>query len=189
MQVTMLLRPLIRSFQSDRKPDFQYRCIVAVDESMKGPFMPESRRKASPPSTAQILKKMREICLVLPEAVETETWGQPHFRVNDKIFAGCGEEGGESLLGFKLEKVRAALVVLRPGFRPSKYGGHAGWVSVQTESIADWDEIADMVHESYRLIAPKRLSKQVLCVDDNQKESPALKKKSAKKAVKRSKPS
>ena len=43
---------------------------------------------------ARTLQKLRRICLALPEAVETETWGKPHFRVNDKIFCGCGEEDG-----------------------------------------------------------------------------------------------
>lgn len=31
--------------------------------------------------------RLRAICLVLPEAVEKETWGDPTFRVRDKIFA------------------------------------------------------------------------------------------------------
>lgn len=106
-----------------------------------------------------VLARMRQICLALPEAVETSTWGKPHFRVREKIFAGCGEEDGENRVGFKLEKPRAAAVLRRPEFRKSKYGGHLGWVSVNADSIEDWDEIEEMVQESYRLIAPKGLSK------------------------------
>ncbi|HMJ53252.1 MAG TPA: hypothetical protein VK540_14295 [Polyangiaceae bacterium] len=41
-----------------------------------------------------ILTKMRAICLSLPDTKETLTWGQPHFRVGDKIFSGYGEEKG-----------------------------------------------------------------------------------------------
>ena len=31
--------------------------------------------------------RLRNICLALPEAEERETWGDPTFRVRDKIFA------------------------------------------------------------------------------------------------------
>ena len=47
-----------------------------------------------------ILTKMREICLSLPDTKETLTWGQPHFRVGDKIFSGYGEEKGKKVVGF-----------------------------------------------------------------------------------------
>ena len=45
------------------------------------------------------LKKMRAICLALPETKETPTWGQPHFRVGEKIFSGLGEEKGVLTVG------------------------------------------------------------------------------------------
>lgn len=33
------------------------------------------------------LDRLREICLALPEATEKEAWGDPTFRVRDKILA------------------------------------------------------------------------------------------------------
>src|SRR5206468_12917224 len=33
------------------------------------------------------IERLRAICLALPEAVEKEAWGDPTFRVRDKIFA------------------------------------------------------------------------------------------------------
>ena len=33
------------------------------------------------------LKRVREICLALPDATEKEAWGAPTFRVRDKLFA------------------------------------------------------------------------------------------------------
>ena len=53
------------------------------------------------------LQKMREICLALPDTKETLTWGSPHFRVGEKIFAGYSEEDGRLSIGFKLEKPHA----------------------------------------------------------------------------------
>ncbi len=102
------------------------------------------------------LERMREICLSLPDTKETPTWGSPHFRVGEKIFAGCGEEKGKGSIGFKLEMAHAAEIVSRPGFSRAPYVGHKGWVSLDVASISDWGEVRELVHESYRLIAPKR---------------------------------
>ena len=102
------------------------------------------------------LAKMRKICLALPDTKETPTWGQPHFRVGEKIFAGCGLEKGSISVGFKLEMDHADAMVKRPGFSRAPYVGHKGWVSVDPEVATDWDELRALIHESYRLIAPKR---------------------------------
>lgn len=37
------------------------------------------------------------------------------------------------------------------------YVGGKGWVGVYLEGAADWAEVAELVEESYRLTAPKRL--------------------------------
>lgn len=106
------------------------------------------------------VKRMQDICLAFPEAVEKITWGSPHFRVKDKIFAGIGNEDGEFCLGFKLEKPHAAeLVECDPHCKPSKFGGQHGWVSVKVTEHTNWDMVKDWVRESYTLIAPKSLSK------------------------------
>jgi hypothetical protein len=38
------------------------------------------------------------------------------------------------------------------------YVGHRGWLGVRLDVPADWDEIADLVTDAYREVAPKRLS-------------------------------
>jgi predicted DNA-binding protein (MmcQ/YjbR family) len=108
-----------------------------------------------------VVSQMRSICLALPEAKETLTLGKPHFRVRDKIFAGCGEEKGVADIGFKLTKPHAASVVRRPGFRKAQYGGRHGWVSVAADAIEDWDEVDSLIRKSYCLVAPKNLAKIV----------------------------
>jgi len=111
-----------------------------------------ARRQAA----STVLAKMRKICLALPDTKETLTWGQPHFRVGEKIFAGCGAEKGRLTLGFKLEMDHADLRVQDPRFERAPYVGHKGWVSMDADGIRDWDEVRALVLESYRLIAPKR---------------------------------
>ena len=106
----------------------------------------------------RVLRRMRKICLSLPDTEETETWGKPHFRVKDKIFSGCSEEDGRPTIGFKLEKRHAAERVEDPRFWPSPYVGKHGWVTMDASGVSgeEWDDVADMVLESYELIAPKR---------------------------------
>ena len=38
------------------------------------------------------------------------------------------------------------------------YVGHRGWVGVRLDIEIDWDEVAGIVEESYRMTAPKRLA-------------------------------
>jgi hypothetical protein len=49
-------------------------------------------------------------------------------------------------------------------FRPP-YVGHRGWIGVRLEGDGlpepDWDELAEIVRDAYRLVAPKTLAAQV----------------------------
>jgi predicted DNA-binding protein (MmcQ/YjbR family) len=103
------------------------------------------------------LTKMREICLALPDTKETLTWGEPHFRVGDKIFAGYGEKEGQASIGFKLAMLHAEAVIHEdPRFTRAPYVGHKGWVSMDATRVKDWEEVRPLILESYRLIAPKK---------------------------------
>jgi predicted DNA-binding protein (MmcQ/YjbR family) len=103
------------------------------------------------------LKQISDICLTLPDTELTMTWGEPHFRVAGKIFAGYGKEKGRETIGFKLEMEHADILVQNDRrFTRAPYVGHKGWVSMDANSIKDWDEVRRLVLESYRLIAPKK---------------------------------
>lgn len=101
--------------------------------------------------------RMREICLALPDARVTITWGKPHFRVGDKIFAGCDDEDGRFTIGFKLEKPHARELIARdPRFKPAPYVGAHGWVAMDASGPVDWDAVRGWLLESWRLIAPPK---------------------------------
>lgn len=108
------------------------------------------------PKPDAVLTKVKEICLSLPDTKLTMTWGKPHFRVGEKIFAGCGEEGGKASIGFKLEMAHAQRILDDPRFTRAPYVGHKGWVSLDASRVTDWGEVRRLIEESYRLIAPKR---------------------------------
>jgi predicted DNA-binding protein (MmcQ/YjbR family) len=119
------------------------------------------------------LDRLRAICLALPEAIETGGVGNPSFKVRDKIFAMQHSVDGRPSMWCKAPPgVQDILVGSNPQrFFVPPYVGHHGWVGAWLDAEIDWDEIADLVEESYRLTAPKRLCAliQNIRVQDNEK--------------------
>lgn len=109
------------------------------------------------------LTRLRRLCLAFPDAHEVEAWGEPTFRVRNKLFAiysGVGHHGaGRSAVWCKARPGDQELMVrMAPGrfFRPP-YVGPSGWVGVYLDAETDWKELKDLLEESYRMTAPKRL--------------------------------
>lgn len=109
------------------------------------------------------LERLRAICLALPEAVEGAGVGSPSFKVREKIFAMQHPMNNRPSMWCKAQKgFQEMLVNTDPDhFFVPPYVGHHGWVGVWLDVDLDWGQIRDLVEESYRLTAPKRLSKQV----------------------------
>jgi predicted DNA-binding protein (MmcQ/YjbR family) len=109
------------------------------------------------------LERARAICLDLPEATERETWGHPTFRVRDKIFAGFGTgDDGTTAMSMKAapDEQESLLAVGHPFFKPA-YVGSRGWIGIVIDDDTDWDEVRELVLDSYRAIAPKTLVRRV----------------------------
>jgi hypothetical protein len=109
------------------------------------------------------LERLRAICLPLPEAVEAGGVGSPSFKVRDKIFAMRHPlrlpTGDRPSFWCKARRgVQEMLVGSAPDrFAVPPYVGHHGWVAIFLDGDVDWEELADLVEESYRMTAPKRL--------------------------------
>ena len=111
----------------------------------------------------QSLEIVREICLALPEAAEGGGVGSPSFRVRDKIFAMQHAVDGRPSMWCKAPPgAQQVLVSSNPDrfFVPPYVGCH-GWVGIWLDVAIEWDEVADLVEESYRMTAPKRLSARI----------------------------
>jgi len=109
------------------------------------------------------IARLRDICLSLPEASERAFGGHaaPSFRVRDKLFLMTSEDG-RSMTFKAAPGVQEALVRAAPRrfFVPAYVGGK-GWVGAWLDVGPDWQEIAELVEDSYRMIAPRRLSAQL----------------------------
>ena len=110
------------------------------------------------------LARLRKVCLALPEAHEVEAWGTPTFRVRNKLFAmyasadthhGAGRpavwcKAGPGNQAFMVETAPRRFFV-------PPYVGPSGWIGVYLDKVADWTELAELLEDAYRLVAPKRL--------------------------------
>ena len=109
------------------------------------------------------LGKLRALCLALPEATEKEAWGEPTFRVGGKMFAMfTNNHHGDERIAVWCKAppgVQEILVGAAPErFFVPPYVGHKGWIGVRLDRKVDWEEVADILADSYRMTAPKRLA-------------------------------
>jgi hypothetical protein len=112
----------------------------------------------------EALDLLRGLCLALPEAHEVEAWGEPTFRVRNRIFATYGSADDPHGQAGPASWVKAAAgeQELRVRAAPDRffvppYVGVRGWIGIRLDRI-DRVELDEMLRDSYRLVAPRRLA-------------------------------
>lgn len=108
-------------------------------------------------SAGKVLERLRRVALALPEAWETVSFGHPTFRAGKKTFAVFENYRGEDTICLKATREDQALLVLDPRFFVAPYVGQYGWTSMRVGSGLHWGEVTELVRESYRLVATKKM--------------------------------
>lgn len=100
---------------------------------------------------------VRRVALSLPATTEKPSYGTPGFRVRDKLFARIREEGDVLVVWVADEGEKQGLVASEPEkfFTTPHYDGHPT-VLVRFSGV-DVEELRELLTESWRLRAPKRL--------------------------------
>ncbi|MEV6276425.1 MmcQ/YjbR family DNA-binding protein [Nocardia sp. NPDC051832] len=113
------------------------------------------------------LTQIRAICLALPESSERLSHGCPTFFVRGKtVFTmfteDAYEEAGHTIWCPAPAGAQEELVDTEPErfFKPP-YVGHRGWLGVRLDIDPDWPEIAEIIRDAYRQVAPKKLAAQL----------------------------
>lgn len=107
------------------------------------------------------MDRLRAICLAFPEAVEAGGVGDPSFKVRDKIFAMQHPMEGRPSVWCKAPRgFQEMLVDSEPErFFVPPYVGHHGWIGAWLDVEIDWEHVGELIDQSYRMTAPKRLIK------------------------------
>ena len=113
------------------------------------------------------LARLRQLCLALPEAAEKDAHGHPSFYTK-KVFAIFGgvvkgdhysDRWAQSVLVLPDLLTREAALSDERFFVPAYYGPY-GWIGLDFRAAeVDWDEVGDLVEQSYLNTAPARLVK------------------------------
>jgi predicted DNA-binding protein (MmcQ/YjbR family) len=113
--------------------------------------------------TADLLARLRAICLALPEAQEKLSHGEPTwFAGTGKVFAMFDDHHhGAPHVSVWLPAPEGAQQVLiandpKRFWRPP-YLGHKGWVAVVLDTRPRWPLVADLVEQGYRMVASPKL--------------------------------
>lgn len=122
-----------------------------------------------------VVSRLAATALALPEAVEEDAWTGVRWRIRGKTFAHVlvAQEGYTSayrdvtgiaepttVLTFRssgdelLALVHAGPPFYRPPWSPTAVG-------MVIDDETDWDEVAELVTESYRFCAPQRLVRRL----------------------------
>ena len=122
--------------------------------------MENEARKRKPTGEKQ-LKRVRHICLALPETTEKLSHGEPTFFVRKKVFAACSNnhhsDGHIAVVIPAAIGIQAALIKASPEkFYKPPYVGSRGWVGIELDRVSD-EELAFHLREAWRLIAPEKL--------------------------------
>jgi predicted DNA-binding protein (MmcQ/YjbR family) len=118
------------------------------------------------------LAEVRKICLSFPGAFEKISWGRPVFCA-PKMFVMYGGSAKTDRRGEYLQYPYSILVKVDESDRKAleqdtrfffpAYMGPFGWLGMDftARKKVDWSEVRELVDASFRLIASKKLIKQL----------------------------
>jgi hypothetical protein len=119
----------------------------------------------------ELVTQLRSLCLGLPESYEEQAWVGTRWRIRKRTFAhvlaidpewppayarASAAEGPSIVLTFRSprDELDALVAGGHPFFKP-EWG--ADVVGMILDTGVDWDEVAELLTESYCLLAPKKL--------------------------------
>ncbi|MEU7846760.1 MmcQ/YjbR family DNA-binding protein [Micromonospora parva] len=123
----------------------------------------------------EVLDRLRPICLGLPETYEEPAWVGIRWRIRKRTFAhvltvdpdrqqvharAAALDRPACLLTFRspLDEIAGLLGMGHPFYKPDWAPNVLGMI---VDEDTDWEEVGELLTESYCVLAPKRLAAQV----------------------------
>ncbi len=112
------------------------------------------------PVPAEIVRRFREACAHLPEAYEEQPFAGFRWRIRGNTLAHLvtreHDDGPVTYVTFHAREELEALIGVGHPFYPGWGGGLVAMV-LTNDDTTDWDDVRELVTESYCLLAPKKL--------------------------------
>ncbi len=110
---------------------------------------------------SEVIAELRKVCGALPESIEEQPWAGTRWRIRKRTFAHVitadSPNGPVTVVTFHSDPPE--LDVLRrsghPFFRP---GWGANVIGMVLDDKVDWEEVGELLTESYCILAPKKLA-------------------------------
>jgi hypothetical protein len=114
---------------------------------------------------ADVEAQLRQICLALPDAYEEKAWVGVRWMVRKKTFAhvlGVSRSGAPAQIVVSFRAAGEELEMLRFAEHPFFV---LGWgrdaIGMVLDDDTDWDEVRELMTESYCVMAPNKLVARV----------------------------
>ena len=105
------------------------------------------------PST--VVERLRAICAPLPEVHEQQRAWSHDFLVRRSNVVGASAAGGTVFCSVRADPEEIG--ALASSGHPYFATGQGNRLGVVLDDATDWDQLGELVTESYRLLAPKKL--------------------------------
>ena len=103
--------------------------------------------------SGDILRRVRRICLALPDTDEGAPFGHPWFRVKSKMFVSFADHEQTPCIVVKVGKDLLGVFLEDPRFFRAPYIGQHGWVGWKMAGEIDWEEVEELIRGSYAKVA------------------------------------
>lgn len=111
------------------------------------------------PDRAEVLSRLSDLCLALPETSTAQQFGNPAWKAGKKTFVTAYHSDGRLRLSFWVGGERQSMLADDPRYRVPAYTGPNGWIDLDAEHGINDDEVQGLVLDSYRHFALKRMLK------------------------------
>jgi len=107
-----------------------------------------------------IVRRVRAACAHLPEAYEEQAYEGVHWRIRGRTLAHLGAHGDDNehltIVTFHAGEEHDLLIAVGHPFYPGWGPGLVAMV-LTDDATTDWEEVRELLTESYCLLAPKKL--------------------------------
>jgi hypothetical protein len=125
------------------------------------PMSPEDIDPFLRSRAVEVMGLLQNLCEKLPETIPATQFGNPVWKAGKKTYVSSHYYKGRLALQFWVGADQQSLLSYDERYTIPAFIGHNGWIELDVEDFADWEEIEALLLLSYRHFALKRMLKRL----------------------------